>query len=127
VRLEPGEPAAGAVFIGEAGKIRIGNNDFSSNPEELARVRPEELRQRLPVSDNHLQNWFACIKSRERPIADVEVGHRSAVVCHLGNIVRWVGRRLRWDPEQETFPGDDEANAYLQRPMRPPYQLPAEI
>ena len=49
---------------------------------------------------------------------------RSAILCHLGNIVRWVGRRLRWDPETETFPGDDEANAFLDRPRRPGFELP---
>ncbi len=47
--------------------------------------------------------------------------------CHLGNIARWVGHRLRWDPERELFPDDPEANAYLERPMRKPYQLPEEI
>jgi hypothetical protein len=123
VRLEPGEPAAGGVFIGEKGKIRIGNNTVNSNPVELAEVPPDELKFRLPVSDNHLQNWFDCIKSRERPIADVEIGHRSAILCHLGNIVRWVGRKLRWDPAREIFPDDDEANTYLERPARQPYQV----
>ncbi|MDY0166838.1 MAG: Gfo/Idh/MocA family oxidoreductase [Thermoguttaceae bacterium] len=124
VRLEEGEPAAGAVFIGEAAKIRIGNNTVDSNPPELAQNPPADLKQHVAVSDNHMQNWFDAIKSRERPIADVEIGHRSAVICHLGNIARWVGRRLRWDPEKEIFPDDPEANAYLDRPMRKPYQLP---
>ncbi|MDZ7618085.1 MAG: gfo/Idh/MocA family oxidoreductase, partial [Patescibacteria group bacterium] len=127
VRLEEGEPAAGAVFIGETGKIRIGNNTVDSNPPELAQNPPADLKRHVAVSNNHMQNWFDSIKSRERPIADVEIGHRSAVVCHLGNIARWVGRRLRWDPEQEIFPDDPEANAYLERPMRKPYQLPEEI
>jgi hypothetical protein len=76
------------------------------------------------VSDNHFQNWFDAIKSRKRPIADVEIGHRSAVICHLCNIARWTGRKLRWDPEKEIFPGDDQANQYLQRPQRKPYELP---
>ena len=73
---------------------------------------------------DHLQNWFDCMRSRAKPAADVEIGHRSAVVCHLGNIARWVGRKLRWDPEKEIFPGDAEANAHLERPMREPYRLP---
>ena len=127
VRLEPGEPAAGAVFIGERGKIRIGNNEFTTSPEDLAHVPQDQWKIRLRVSDDHLANWIACIQSRERPIADVEIGHRSAIVCHLGNIVRWVGRKLTWDPERETFPGDDEANGYLSRPMRAPYQLPEQL
>jgi hypothetical protein len=127
IRLEPGEPAAGGTFVGDQGKIRIGNNTYSSNPEEIAQTPPEELKVRLPASDSHMRNWFYCIKSRERPIADVEIGHRSAILCHLGNIVRWVGRKLSWDPEQESFPGDDEANAHLERPMRSPYQLPDPV
>ena len=124
VKLEDGEPGSGGVFIGEGGKIRIGNNTVDSNPPEIAKQSTEDLKIRLPVSNNHIQNWFDCIKSREKPIADVEIGHRSAVLCHLGNIARWVGRKLRWDPETETFPGDDEANSYLDRPRRKPYELP---
>ncbi len=124
VRLEEGESAAGATFVGDQGKIRIGNNTVDSNPPEIAEHPPEDMKIRLPVSDNHLQNWFDSIKSRQRPIADVEIGHRSAILCHLGNIARWVGRKLRWDPLAETFPGDDEANRYLDRPRRKGYELP---
>jgi predicted dehydrogenase len=124
IRLEEGQPAAGAVFIGDQAKIRIGNNTVDSNPPELAKSPPKDLKSHVLVSDNHLRNWFDCIKSRERPIADVEIGHRSAIICHLGNIARWLGRKLRWDPERELFPDDAEANAFLDRPMRKPYELP---
>jgi predicted dehydrogenase len=124
IRLEDNGPAAGGEFIGDLGKIRIGNNVVSSNPVDLVDVPADDLDFRLPEVNNHIQNWFDCIKSREKPIADVEIGHRSAILCHLGNIVRWVGRRLRWDPESETFPGDDEANQYLDRPRRKLYELP---
>jgi len=127
VRLEPGEPAAGAVFIGDRGKVRVGNNEFTTNPPEIAHVPQDQWKIRLPVSNDHLANWLDCIKTRQRPIADVEIGHRSAIVCHLGNIVRWVGRKMTCDPEQEIFPGDDEANRYLSRPMRAPYQLPEQV
>ena len=64
-----------------------------------------------------MQNWIDCIKSRERPVADVEIGHRSTTVCHLGNIARWLGRRLRWDPQAERFVDDDQANQLLHRPQ----------
>ena len=124
LRLEPGESAAGAAFVGDQGKIRIGNNTVDSNPPELAKTSPEGFKVRLPVSNHHLKNWCDCIKSRERPIADVEIGHRSAIVCHLGNIARWVGRRLKWDPDKEIFPGDEEANRLLDRPRRKGYELP---
>lgn len=127
LRLEDNGSGSGGEFIGDRGKIRIGNNVVDSNPRELVKMPPESLSIRLPVSNNHLQNWFDCIKSREKPIADVEIGHRSATVCHLGNIARWVGRKLRWDPDQEIFPGDDEANACLDRPRRKPYELPESV
>ena len=94
IRLEPGESAAGASFVGPGGKIRIGNNTVDSNPPELVTEAAKDLKVRLPEIDHHIQNWFDCIKSRERPIADVEIGHRSAILCHLGNIARWAGRRL---------------------------------
>jgi len=125
IRLEPGESAAGATFIGPEGKIRIGNNTVDSNPEELVAHAAKDLKVRLPAIDNHMQNWFDCIKSRERPICDVEIGHRSAILCHLGNIARWAGRRLKWDPQTETFPDDSDANVFLDRPRRKGYELPA--
>jgi hypothetical protein len=74
-----------------------------------------------------MENFFACVASREDPIMPVEAGHSVATLCHLGNIARWLGRRLEWDPEQEVFPGDDEANQYLDTPKRKPYELPAEV
>jgi hypothetical protein len=122
--LEPGESAAGASFVGPGGKIRIGNNTVDSNPPELVAEAAKDLKVRLPEIDNHMQNWFDSIKSRARPICDVEIGHRSAILCHLGNIARWVGRRLKWDPETETFPGDEEANRYLDRERRKGFELP---
>ncbi len=79
-----------------------------------------------PLNGGHMQNWFDCIRSRARPIADVEIGHRSATMCHLGNIARWTGRRLKWDPVAEHF-DDAEANQYLDRARRKPYELPAKV
>jgi hypothetical protein len=74
-----------------------------------------------------MRNWLDCIRSRKPAVADVEIGHRSATVCHLGNIARWVGRKLTWDPQKEQFVGDEEANRQLDRPRRKPYELPESI
>ena len=65
-----------------------------------------------------------CIKTRQKPVADVEIGHRSISVCHLINIAREVGRKIKWDPEQEQIVGDEEANRLLSRPRRKGYELP---
>lgn len=120
-------PPGGAIFIGDRGKITIDRGRFVAEPTELANDPLTDTDVRLYVSNDHLQNWIDCIKSREKPIADVEIGHRSATVCHLGNIARWVGRRLQWDPQQETFVGDDKANRLLDRERRSPYQLPDTV
>ena len=73
----------------------------------------EELEGKGWICQSHLKNWLDCIKTREKPNADVEIGHRSISVCHLLNITRELGRKLRWDPEKEQFIDDAEANTYL--------------
>jgi predicted dehydrogenase len=117
-------PMGGAIFEGEKGTITIDRGVCKSNPPELAR---EALAKAEKESENHIENWLECIRLREKPRADVEIGHRSATLCHLGNIARWAGRKLRWDPVKECFPDDTDANSYLDRPRRKPYQLPESI
>ncbi|HWB07920.1 MAG TPA: Gfo/Idh/MocA family oxidoreductase [Pirellulales bacterium] len=134
--IEPGHgPMGGAVFVCEKGKLEINRNKFTSNPPEIA----QELNKKVDVQEEerkwsdqlalwqarwHMQNWLDCIRSREVPVADVEIGHRSVTVCHLANIARAVGRELRWDAAKEQFAGDDEANRLLDRPRRKGFELP---
>jgi hypothetical protein len=126
LKLDNGNPGGG-IFIGDKGKIEIFRGRVTSNPADVVKEPIKDDEIRLYKSDNHMQNWLDCIKSREKPIADVEIGHRSGTVCHLGNIARWAGRRLRWDPVKECFPDDAAANALLDRPGRKPYQLPETV
>jgi predicted dehydrogenase len=126
LKLDNGNPGGG-IFIGEKGKIEIFRGRVTSNPPELAQEPIKDGEIHLYKSDNHVQNWLDCIKSREKCIADVEIGHRSTTVCHLGNIARWTGRRLRWDPGKECFPDDAEANALVDRKRRKGYELPETV
>jgi predicted dehydrogenase len=71
--------------------------------------------------DLHVRNFLDCIKTRQRPIADVEDGHRTSVACHLANISLRLGRQVRWDADKEAIPGDAEAGAMLERPYRKPW------
>ncbi len=71
----------------------------------------------------HARSFLDCVKSRQRPSADVEEGHRSAVMCHLGNISTRLGRSLKWDAAAERVVGDHEANQMLERPYRAPWHL----
>lgn len=117
----------GGIFIGEKGKITIFRNGYVCEPKDLDKdpLPPDAIR--VEVSDNHMQNFFDCVRTRKDPIVNVEIGHRIATLCHLGNIARWLGRRLKWDPEKEVFIGDDEANEYLDCPKRKGYELPEEV
>lgn len=126
--LEKG-PHGGGVFVGEDCKIEINRNKFTTNPKDFVKDPPNPSEAQSwegPgwIAKPHIQNWLDCIKTREKPNADVEIGHRSISVCHLANITREIGRKLQWDPDTETFPGDEEANAYLARPRRKGYELP---
>lgn len=121
----PGKaPPFGAIFYGEKGWLKIDRGRVDSNPED---IYENLMKSRGSDKAGHIGNWLACIKSRQRPTADVEVGHRSATVCHLVNIARWTGRKLRWDPAKEEFIGDAAANQYLDRERRKGFEVPEKI
>jgi len=122
-------PYGGGIFTGEDCKIEINRNKFVTNPRDFVKNGPEpavaqEWEGAGWVARPHIQNWLDCIKTREKPNADVEIGHRSISVCHLANIARLVGRPLHWDPDQEQFVDDSEADTYLARPRRKGFELP---
>ena len=122
-------PRNGAVFVGENCKIEINRNKFTTNPPNFVKNSPDpELAKKWEgdgwVAKGHIENWFDCIKSRKKPNADVEIGHRTASVCLLLVITRQLMRPLKWDPAKERFIDDDEANALLDRPRRKGWDLP---
>lgn len=118
----------GAIFQGTDGEIQILRGDFKTNRPDLRQGGPDPTKEGPGESTPHVANFLDCIRSRQSPNADVEIGHRSTVVCHLVNICREIGRPvLAWDPKIERFhgPGADEANVKLARPRRKGYELPA--
>jgi predicted dehydrogenase len=129
VKLASYDPklGGGATFIGEKGRITIFREGYECDPVDLDKDPLPPGAVRVYQSDNHMENFYACVASRKDPIMPVEAAHSVATLCHLGNIARWLGRRLQWDPVKEIFPGDDEANTYLDTPKRKPYQLPTEV
>ncbi|MCX6952089.1 MAG: Gfo/Idh/MocA family oxidoreductase [Verrucomicrobia bacterium] len=113
----------GIRFEGTAGWIWINRDGIKASDPELLKAPLPENAVRLYNSPNHMQNFFDCVRSRQAPICDVETGHRSATMCHLGAISLRSGHTLTWDAQQEKFTGDHarEANAYVQRELRAPY------
>ncbi len=131
-------PWGGAIFICEKGKLEVNRNKFTSNPKEIATEllkKVDEVNEEKKWSDQtalwqakwHMQNWIDCIRTREKPVADVEIGHRSIAICHLANITRWIGERLKWDPVKEEFIGNDAANKFINRPRRKGFELPETV
>ena len=117
----------GGTFIGDKGKITVFRGGYECDPVGLDEDPLPAGATRVYRNDHHMGNLFRCIRSRKDPIMDVETAHRVATLCHLGNIVRWLGRPLKWDAEKEIFPDDDEANAYLDCPKRKGYELPETV
>jgi hypothetical protein len=114
----------GAIFLGTEGRIQIVRGDFFPDRPELKKGAPDMMKEGPGEDVPHIRNFFECMRTRKRPNADVEIGHRSNTVCHLVNICRDLGRRLRWDPKAEKFIGDEEADRHLSRPRRQGYELP---
>jgi predicted dehydrogenase len=113
----------GVKFIGSDGWIWVNRDGISaSKPELLSEPLPDNAIH-LEVSRNHMGNFMECVTSRKDPVSKVEDGHRSAVIGHLIIIALRSGKKCNWDPAKEVFTGEgaEEANTYLAREMRKPY------
>jgi predicted dehydrogenase len=118
-----GVKSKGVRFIGAEGWIDVGRGSLITHPASL-KDRPIAANdQRLYYSEDHLLDWIDCMRTRRRPICDVEIGASSVIVCHLGVIGYDLGRPLKWSPENRRFEGDAEANRLLDRAAREPWAL----
>ncbi len=114
----------GVRFEGTDGWIFVSRGRIEASDERILKEPLSSGAIRLYESNDHAQNFVDCIRSRRDPICTAEIGHRSATVCHLGNIsIRMGGRKLDWDPAKERFTNDDEANLHVSRPYRKPWKL----
>lgn len=109
----------GVQFIGTEGRIEVSRSFLRTYPNEaLAKAELKPTDTRVYFSDNHYQDWVDAMKTRTKPISDVETGHRTASVCNVTNIAYELQRPLLWDPDEEKFVGDDFANLMVGRPYR---------
>ncbi|HEX8203919.1 MAG TPA: Gfo/Idh/MocA family oxidoreductase [Isosphaeraceae bacterium] len=116
---------SGCTFTGSEGTLHIDRGHLSSDPASIVKEPLGEDDVHLEKSPGHHRDWIDCIRSRKRPVADVEVGARSVAIVILGNLAYWHRRRLRWDPAAWEFVDDAEANRWLDRERRDPWQLPS--
>jgi len=128
---EPGPKSAperhGMRFHGSDGVLFAWFNGYkvlrNGKPVDVPKSGSQSGDVSLPRAPGNVQNWLHCIKTRGRPINDVEVGHHNAAVCQLGNIASQLGRSLRWNPTEERFVDDKQADQMRLRSYRTPWAL----
>jgi predicted dehydrogenase len=114
----------GIMFIGEGGRVFVNRGGVHGKAvQELADNPLTSDAWRVPPGNDHMGNFFQCVKTRTEPVAPVRIEHRTVTVCHLTNLSIRLGRPLSWDPEQERFVGDEEANGWLSRKQRDGYTI----
>ena len=113
----------GILFVGSDGWVLVGRDFIDAEPKELLDVRFAPDEQLLQRSTNHRRNFIECVRSRKETISPIDAASRSDTICHLDDIAMRLGRKLKWDPQNEVFINDQQANRMLGRPMRSPWHL----
>ncbi|MCH2200703.1 MAG: Gfo/Idh/MocA family oxidoreductase [Fuerstiella sp.] len=119
--IDPDGQQHGVKFLGDDGWIWVTRGAIEASDPEMLVEPLASNASRLYVSHDHMGNFFDCVKTRKQPVCDVEIGHRSASVCHLGVLAIRLGRELKFDPVNESFINDAEADRWLRREMRAPW------
>lgn len=115
---------SGCTFTGTKGTLRIDRGHLSSDPASIVDEYIAKKGGKLVKPAGHHRNWLDCIRSRKRPVADVEIGARSVAISILGNLAYWNRRRLKWDPAKWAFVDDPVASHWLDYDRRDPWRLP---
>lgn len=115
----------GICVVDRGGWEVYSETDKFKQSERVFRLMP---RPRQPVAEDfhlaHVRDFVECIKTRQKPRADVEIGHKSLIPCHLANIAYRLERAIRWDSRKEKILGDEEAQHLVGRAYRKPWALP---
>jgi len=111
----------GIAFYGDKGTLIIGEKDWHIEEGDGSRGKPGPDGQQL-----HVRNFLDCVKSRNKPNADIEIGHLSTRLCHLGNIAFRTGKKLTFDAARESF-HDNEVNTLLTREYSTRFAMPTHV
>lgn len=113
----------GTAFEGTEGWVHVNRAAINSGPAGIlqSKIAPEGVH--LVESPGHTRNFLDSIKSRKPTVSNIDESMRSETLCQISDIAIRLGRKLKWDPKTETFPGDDEANRRLVRALRAPWTL----
>lgn len=111
-------------FEGDDGWIETGDNgQFAVSSSKLRKQLPPPTKEDGVSPRNHVRNFFNCVKTRAKPVANADVAAKSHVACHAAALAWKLGRKLRFDPDKEQFIDDDVANRMCSRAMREPWSV----
>jgi hypothetical protein len=119
---EPIQGDNGLHFIGTKGEVHVMRGKLETTPPELKDQVIGANEKHVYFSENHYKDFLQAMRNRSKPIADVEIGHRTATVCNMGNIAYELKRTLKWDPVKEAF-DDAEANKLTSREMKKEWRV----
>ena len=117
----------GIKFNGTKGWIRVARGFIDCSDSSLLERSVQNIAEEdYVMSSGHVQNFIDCIRSRQKPIAPVEAGASTAILCCLVNIAHELKRPVKWDPVTQSFVNDKEAEAHrlYWYKYRHPYTLP---
>jgi predicted dehydrogenase len=121
IMTDTGKNKHGVTFHHENGKDWLYcRYYFDASDRNILRTELKDSDIHLYKSELHEQNFIECIKTRKQTITPVDVAHRSCSTVLIGGICLKLGRKLQWDPKNEVFVNDDEANKLLSYDMREP-------
>ena len=116
----------GVAVYGSDGMVQIGHWEGKWGFKVFDSKGQETLFDNANEPDTHARNFIDCIRSRQAPNAEIEIGHVSTTYAHLANIVARTGRQLKFEAKAETILGDAEANRYLKRQYRKHWATPKD-
>jgi len=114
----------GVAFHGTEGTLIVDTGGWAVVPADEKKLKAEKGTATPGDRENHVRNFLDCMRSRQRPVSDVEIGHAATTVGHLGNIALRTGRAIHWDAANERILGDRDAGRLLTKPYRAPWTLP---
>jgi predicted dehydrogenase len=115
----------GMSFSGSEGTVIIDGNGWEVVREPNKTLVPSKKEADGDGRPAHVRNFLDCVKSRQQPVENLEVGHFVSTVAHLGNIAYLTKRQIEWDAKKESVRGDREANSLVAANYRKPWKLPA--
>ena len=117
----------GIAFYGDKGTLIVDDKGWHVEDADEAAGKPTESEPSTEPRPAHIQNFLDCVKVAQKPNADIEIGHLSTRLCHLGNIAHRIGRKLTFDAATESFRDAPDANKLLSREYSRRFEMPSQV